>query len=376
MMNVAVALFLVLSSLVTVEPEVCSPPQEKPPNPPPEDAIVVEHSTHRVKQVLDRARDVKEHAQEAVSEALSKAKDFVPRKTSEVSDVIRAACRISYDFGQTTANKVSSAVTEKVVPTVNQYVPGERGRAKIGRFATSFVRNAAVYGLPEVLKYWVPAEDSKQKVKEVLDIAREVKEHAKEAVSEALIKAKDSVGYRTSEVSNKVKDVIGATYQISYDFSRATAAKVSGAVTEKVVPTVNQYMPDERGRAKIGRFATSFVKNAAVYGLPVVLGYWFPGGVPVFDIASQSLRDVKTEDYEAKTKTEHCKEELKRLLGEVDKLERELSGGAQNIQDDVKPERESSVGKDNRADAKFESGAASFKCAPEGRRNDQNVYDE
>lgn len=121
------------------------------------------------------------------------------------------------------------------------------------------------------------AEDSKQKVEEVLDKAREVKEHAKEAVSETLIKAKDSLRYRTNEVSNKAKDVIGAAYKNSYDFSQTTATKVSTAVMEKVIPTVNQYVPDEQGRAKIGKFATSFVRNAAVYGLPMFLRYWVPG---------------------------------------------------------------------------------------------------
>ncbi|KAE9456450.1 hypothetical protein C3L33_11661, partial [Rhododendron williamsianum] len=332
MMNVVVALFLVLSSLVVTSAE---------PEPPTQGAIVVEHSTHKLKQVLDKARDVKEQAQEAVSEALSKAKDFVPRKTSEVSNkakgVISAACRISYDFSRTAAAKVSSAVTEKVVPTVNQYVPDERGRAEIARFATSFVRNAAVCGLPEVLIYWVPAEDSKQKVKEVLDKAGEVKEHAKEAVSEALIKAKDSLGYRTSKVSNKAKDVFRAAYQISYDISRTTATKVSSAVTEKVVPTVNQYVPDERGRAKIGRFAASFVKNAAFYGLPVVFEYWVPGGDLLYNIALRSLRDVETEDYkQVETKTEHCNDELKKSQAKVNKLERKLSGGVEdNMFDDL-----------------------------------------
>ncbi|KAE9456451.1 hypothetical protein C3L33_11662, partial [Rhododendron williamsianum] len=264
MMNVVVALFLVLSSLVvTAEPEASWTEHSRRhsrANRPPEDAMG-EHSADKVKQVLDRARDVREHAKEAVSKAFGKAKDFVPRTgTGEVSnkakDAVRAACQISYDFGQTAAAKVGSAVAEKVGTTVNQYVPNERGRAKIGRFATSFVRNAAVYGLPEVLKYWVPG-------------------------------------------------------LIHYSLS------------------------------------LSFV---TVYA----------GGVPVYYIASRSLRDVKTEDYEeAKTKTEHYEEELKRLRAEVDKLERKLSGGGQNIQDDVKLERESSVGKDNQADAEFEYGGAS-----------------
>ncbi|KAG5551209.1 hypothetical protein RHGRI_009588 [Rhododendron griersonianum] len=214
-------------------------------------------------------------------------------------------------------------------------------------------------------------EHSAEKVKQVLDRARDVREHAKEAVSKAFGKAKDFVPRTgTGEVSNKAKDAVRAACQISYDFGQTAAAKVGSAVAEKVGTTVNQYVPDERGRAKIGRFATSFVRNAAVYGLPEVLKYWVPGGVPVYYIASRSLRDVKTEDFEdvktktehyeeAKTKTELYEEELKRLRAEVDKLERKLSGGGQNIQDDVKLERESSVGKDNQADAEFESGAAS-----------------
>ncbi|KAI8557748.1 hypothetical protein RHMOL_Rhmol04G0033700 [Rhododendron molle] len=204
-------------------------------------------------------------------------------------------------------------------------------------------------------------ENSADKVKQVLDRARGVREHAKEAVSKAFGKAKDFVPRTgTGEVSNKAKDAVRAACWSSYDFGQTAAAKVGSAVAEKVGTTVNQYVPDERGRAKIGRFATSFVRNAAVYGLPEVLRYWVPGGVPVYYIASRSLHDVKTEDYEeAKTKTEHYEEELKRLRAEVDKLERKLSGGGQNIKDDVKFERESSVGENNQADAKFESGTAS-----------------
>ncbi|KAI8557747.1 hypothetical protein RHMOL_Rhmol04G0033600 [Rhododendron molle] len=160
----------------------------------------------------------------------------------------------------------------------------------------------------------IVVEHSTHKLKQVLDKARDVKEHAQEAVSEALSKAKDFVPSKTREVSNKAKGVISAACRISYDFSRTAAAKVSSAVTEKVVPTVNPYVPDERGQAKIGRFAASFVKNAAFYGLPVVFKYWVPGGVPLYNIALRSLRDVETEDYkQVKTKTEHCNEELKKL---------------------------------------------------------------
>ncbi|KAF7144475.1 hypothetical protein RHSIM_Rhsim04G0017700 [Rhododendron simsii] len=203
-------------------------------------------------------------------------------------------------------------------------------------------------------------ENSADKVKQVLDRARDVREHAKEAVSKAFGKAKDFVPRTgTGEVSNKAKDAVRAACRSSYDFGQ-TAAAVGSAVAEKVGTTMNQYVPDERGRAKIGRFATSFVRNAAVYGLPEVLKYWVPGGVPVYYIASRSLRDVKTEHYEeAKTKTEHYEEELNRLRAEVDKLERKLSSGGQNIQDDVKFGRESSVGENSQADVKFESGAVS-----------------
>ncbi|KAH7844109.1 hypothetical protein Vadar_024470 [Vaccinium darrowii] len=126
----------------------------------------------------------------------------------------------------------------------------------------------------------------------------------------------------------------------SCDFSRTAVTRINRAFMEKVVPTLNHYVYEEEGRAKTSRVAASFAKNAAFEGLK-----WVPGGVPIWNIVSPSLRDAKNEDY---------KEVVKNLQARIDILERE-SSGSKNIPDDVKLEREASVFKMNQADVKFES---------------------
>ncbi|KAG5551210.1 hypothetical protein RHGRI_009589 [Rhododendron griersonianum] len=158
----------------------------------------------------------------------------------------------------------------------------------------------------------------------------------------------DSIRSTTDKLSSPVT----AACWSSYNISRSAVTKVNSVVKENVVPAVNYYVSDEEGRAVIGRFATSFVKNTAVYGAQEGLK-WVTG--PVYYIASRSLFDVETEDYkEVKMKTDHYKDEVQKLQAKVDRLERKLSGG-ENVQDDVKFERESSVGKNYHADLKFES---------------------
>ncbi|XP_058211019.1 uncharacterized protein LOC131323315 isoform X1 [Rhododendron vialii] len=149
---------------------------------------------------------------------------------------------------------------------------------------------------------------------------------------------RDFIGSTTDKLSSPVTSACRSSYNIS----RSAVTTVNSVVVENVVPTVNHYVSDEEGRAEIGRFATSFVKNTAVYGAQECLK-WAAG--PVYNIASRSLRDVKTEDY---------KDEVQKLQAKVDRLERKLSG-AENVHDDVKFERESSVGKNYHADLKFES---------------------
>ncbi|XP_058211015.1 uncharacterized protein LOC131323316 isoform X1 [Rhododendron vialii] len=155
-----------------------------------------------------------------------------------------------------------------------------------------------------------------------------------------------------SSTTDKLSSPVTAACRSSYNISRGAVTTVNSVVMENVVPTVNYYVSDEEGRAVIGRFATSFVKNTAVYGAQECLK-WATG--PVYNIASRSLCDVKAEDYkELKMKTDHYKDEVQKLQDLVNRLERKLSGG-ENVQDDVKFKRESSVGKNYHADLKFES---------------------
>lgn len=79
--------------------------------------------------------------------------NFISSTTDKLSSPVMAACWSSYNISRSAVTTVNSVVMEKVVPTVNYYVSDEEGRAVIGRFATSFVKNTAVYGAQECLKW-------------------------------------------------------------------------------------------------------------------------------------------------------------------------------------------------------------------------------
>ncbi|KAL7218186.1 hypothetical protein ACSBR2_011458 [Camellia fascicularis] len=100
-------------------------------------------------------------------------------------------------------------------------------------------------------------------------------------------------------------------WRSTYGYSWSAVSKIDNAVRVGVVEKVNHYLPDEEGKAKIGRLA----KNAAVYACHEGLkGLPLPGGVSIYNIVTRSLRDEKTEDY---------KEAMKTLQARIDTLESE-----------------------------------------------------
>ncbi|GFZ12560.1 hypothetical protein Acr_23g0009450 [Actinidia rufa] len=133
----------------------------------------------------------------------------------------------------------------------------------------------------------------------------------------------------TDKVKQNAPDLtsVEGACRSTYGYVWTTVAKVDNAVRENVVSTLNPYLPDDEGWAKIGRFATTFAKNIVEFafheGTKCV-----PGGAPVYNIALQSLRDEKPEDY---------KELLKHTQARLDKLERELANNqAKTLSPDVK----------------------------------------
>ncbi|KAA8523839.1 hypothetical protein F0562_010262 [Nyssa sinensis] len=76
----------------------------------------------------------------------------------------------------------------------------------------------------------------------------------------------------------------------SYSYSRTAVTKVNNAVMDKFIHGLNQHLPDDEGRDKIGRFSKNLAKNAADYawheGLKCV-----PGGDAIHKIVSRTVRD-------------------------------------------------------------------------------------
>lgn len=160
----------------------------------------------------------------------------------------------------------------------------------------------------------------------------------------------DSIYSATYSATEKAKQIapdltpVTAACRSSCNYSWTAVSKVNSVIMENVVPTLKYYVNDEGGREKTGRVAVSCAKHAAFEGLK-----WVPGGVPMWNIVSRSLRDAKTEDY-----NKELGKKLQDLEDRIDRLERE-SSGSKNISDDVKLEREASVFKMNQADVKFET---------------------
>ncbi|XP_057474963.1 uncharacterized protein LOC130763040 isoform X2 [Actinidia eriantha] len=137
------------------------------------------------------------------------------------------------------------------------------------------------------------------------------------------------VNATTGKVKQNAPDLtsVEGACRSTYGYGWTTVAKIDNAVRENVVPTLNPYLPDDEGWAKIGRFATTFAKNTSDFAFHEVIKC-VPGGAPVYKIALQSLRDEKPEDY---------KELLKHTQARLDKLERELANNqAKTLSPDVK----------------------------------------
>lgn len=144
-----------------------------------------------------------------------------------------------------------------------------------------------------------------------------------------------SATYSAYSATEKAKQIapdltaVTAACRSSCNYSWTAVTKVNNVIMENVVPTLNYYVNDEEGREKTGRVAVSFANHAAFEGLK-----WVPGGVPMWNIVSRSLRDAKTEDY-----NKELGKKLQDLEDRIDRLEIE-SSGHKNMPDDVKLERE------------------------------------
>ncbi|XP_028114374.1 uncharacterized protein LOC114312336, partial [Camellia sinensis] len=106
----------------------------------------------------------------------------------------------------------------------------------------------------------------------------------------------------TQAVKRNAPDIsfLREAWRSTYGYSWSAVSKIDNAGRVGVVERVNHYLPDEEGKAKIGRFA----KNAAVYACHEGLKCLpLPGGVSIYNIVARSLRDEKTEDYKETIKT-------------------------------------------------------------------------
>lgn len=100
---------------------------------------------------------------------------------------------------------------------------------------------------------------------------------------------------------------------------------------------VEENLHNGEGRAQIGRIATSFIKNAAVYGFHEGLR-WIPGGIMVHNIVKKGLKDQhppnqnenkKSEQpavvVQMQTKMKKMQEEMKEMHEKMEKMQEEMN---------------------------------------------------
>ncbi|KAL2496075.1 uncharacterized protein Fot_39832 [Forsythia ovata] len=107
---------------------------------------------------------------------------------------------------------------------------------------------------------------------------------------------RDFFNSTTQTVKRNTPDVtpVKDACRTSYDYGSAAFTKIDNVVRVNSLQSLNQRLPDDETKSKIGTFAAKLAKNAALYALHE--GYKLvPGGVAVSNIVSKTIKEVKHE---------------------------------------------------------------------------------
>ncbi|CAA2973748.1 Hypothetical predicted protein [Olea europaea subsp. europaea] len=87
----------------------------------------------------------------------------------------------------------------------------------------------------------------------------------------------------------------------SFSYGSAACTKIDNTVRVNGLQRLNQWLPDDEAKSKIGIFAGKFAKNAGLYALHE--GYKLvPGGVAAWNVVSKTINEVERETLNQKPK--------------------------------------------------------------------------
>ncbi|KAL2476141.1 Uncharacterized protein Adt_36877 [Abeliophyllum distichum] len=107
---------------------------------------------------------------------------------------------------------------------------------------------------------------------------------------------RDFFNSTTETVKRNTPDVtpVKNACRTSYNYGSAALTKIDNVVRVNGLQMLNQWLPDDETKSKIGTFAAKLATNAGLYALQE--GYKLvPGGVAVSNIVSMTIKEVKHE---------------------------------------------------------------------------------
>ncbi|XP_075076808.1 uncharacterized protein LOC107773312 [Nicotiana tabacum] len=116
-------------------------------------------------------------------------------------------------------------------------------------------------------------------------------------------------------------DPVKKVYNTTYYYSVVAVRKIDDVIRVNGIQKLDQYIPDDEGRAKIVSFSTKFIKNASVFAVKEAAN----SGKAVTKIYFDTVREMETKCQKKQD------ESSLRLLDGAEMLEsRELKLGSEN----------------------------------------------
>ncbi|GFZ12558.1 hypothetical protein Acr_23g0009430 [Actinidia rufa] len=152
------------------------------------------------------------------------------------------------------------------------------------------------------------------------------------------VRIMEFINATTDKVKQNAPDLtsVNCACRSTYDYGWTTVAKLDNAVRENVVPTLNPYLPDDEGWAKIGRFAKNTAEFAFQEGIKR-----FPGGSQLYKFVKEELKDQPSSFNPKENKKPDLTVVMEEMQAKMEKMQEDMNNIKQQSKVPIQSAKES-----------------------------------